>query len=190
MAGGPVRTRHGRIRTDQNSSDVHFSHSSQLHENPSTCTNEDKSESDSDHNAIPVELPTIAVDPFANIMRGSFNELISPNDCIPLACIRKLSKSGVCRLAAIFDGNTPGTGMSRGHSSSGVLPIVVKLSRAQRNIVITYFMQEYQLSQLQAEEKHLSRPIWYGIVDGAHRNAAFRLLMERKPERWGATSTT
>lgn len=91
-------------------------------EAPVTSNNEPES-------ASILELPTLSVDPFSKILEGSTNTLISPTDCIPLTRIRDLSKSGILRLALMFDGASPDSGgMCRGHSSSGALPVVLKLT--------------------------------------------------------------
>lgn len=127
-----------------------------------------------------------AKDRFAEVLRDSKTQFVDPRACIPLTKVRRLSKSGVSRLAASLDGTrTFGTSGSAsfGVASSSSLPVVVPLSGLLATETKAHFVSE-GFSAEDAEEKEREHDQWYGIVDGAHRQAALMLLLEKQPEKW------
>ena len=74
---------------------------------------------------------------FEAIIADSRNMAIDPTCYVPLTRIREVSDCGMKRLASMFNGDAPSIGMSKGHSSSGAMPIVVKLTAEDKDIVVT-----------------------------------------------------
>ena len=128
---------------------------------------------------------TKAKDVFGDIIEGSKNEFIDPTSCVPLTRIRNLSECGVKRLASMFDGEAPTIGMSKGHSSSGAMPVVVELKAEDKDIVLRYFIDDKNMNETVAVHRYNGKDTWYGIVDGCHRHAALLSLMNSNPDKWG-----
>lgn len=155
---------------------------------PNNDSQDDSDSSDFDpelqNGQVQSDAPMRAQDKFENFMDGSINVRVDPNDCVPFTRIRKVVKCGVERLALIFDDEAESSSMSRGHSSSASLPLVVKLTPSQKLVVITYFMKDRNLTREHAEQRYRTRSQWYGIVDGSHVHAAFIHLTDKRPEKW------
>lgn len=118
---------------------------------------------------------------FADLLINSCTITVDPMQCIPFTCVRKVVNGCVRELMNIFDANNGG-----GITSGGSMASVVLLEGVFGSVPLDYFTQE-----LGSKEKALEvvspggvSKLWYGIVDGGHRNAAIRLLMLERPSRW------
>ena len=136
---------------------------------------------------------------FADVMEGSTNMRVDPRSCVPLTSVRQISRSGVMRLKAIFNGSSfdrdtrngrvnndrYGQGFIAG-SDNG---IVVELTGGLKRHVVDFFRSMKgsdgkPLSESQAVEKAEGRSVWYGVVDGMHRLTAILELMDESPDVW------
>jgi len=119
-------------------------------------------------------------DAFECIIKGAVVIPVDPMQCIPLTLVRSLSRSGVLRLAVAFSKGRAVPGHTHGHSSGGGTPAVIEL--ADEFSDYKYFMETKNMSEVDAVTMVSTWKVWYGICDGAHRNAALRLLAEAFPE--------
>lgn len=115
----------------------------------------------------------IIVPLFQDLMSESINDEISPHDCIPFQKIRKLTKSGVVHIAAIFTGKSKthfgpcGSCIDLGSNAS----IVVQITTSLLLVVMDYFRSQ-GVSHEKAKRKIESKATWYDIVDGVYRHVA------------------
>lgn len=82
-------------------------------------------------------------------------------------------------MVRIFDDEVEG-----GVTSGGSMAYVIRLEGVFASHPIEYFTKKLG-NRRAGEEAASKREIWYGVVDGGHRNEALRQLVCTKPAKWG-----
>jgi len=125
---------------------------------------------------------------FADVMEGSSNSTVDPQQCIPLTKVREIIRSGVERIKNLFSGMsntgwTPGDNFEAGIAAGSDMPIVIPLTGVYRRQALDHF-KGLGMTDTEAKEKLGARPVWYGVVDGTYRLIALRELIQEFPARW------
>lgn len=124
----------------------------------------------------------VAQDVFGDVMEGSLDKIVDPEECIRMKGTRKLYQSGIIRFYNSFRGTRGAS--SNGYSSAGGIPVVASIPEDFLHYVTEFFVMELGMSSEEAEAKMKSRSKWFMVVVGAYRHAALILLGQREPQKW------
>ena len=109
------------------------------------------------------------VEAFQNLMTSSTQQRVSPESCIPLACIRDVTDHGVRRLMKSY---------REGPAALSAQPLVVGLSGERLDILRSYLSKTQNLrAEDETDAAVLKFEKWYGVIDGMHRLTALQRLM-------------
>lgn len=134
---------------------------------------------------------------FRDLLEGAEIMKLDPDVCIPFSKVRSISPSGVSRLKESFSGHIEDDGMTKGITSGGCLPSVVRLEGVYESFPYSFLESNFLADGLsaneatkKAEEMVKKHDVWYGIIDGAHRHMAISELMKDSPNRWAGFQWT